>query len=203
MECIRLGFSVVMYSNDDVTYEEEVRQVRSVVEAAHAVGVAVEGEAAALPGIAGELTQAPDDFRLTDPQAAREFIEATGVDAFAVNIGQAHLHGRHELRLRLDCLAELRKTISVPMVLHGATSVHRDDFPAVIALGIRKINVGSVLKQTYFEAVRRAVMQTGQDYNPYDVLGSGSPQDVLTAGRIAMQKTVEELMIVFGSAGKA
>jgi hypothetical protein len=43
----------------------------------------------------------------------------------------------------------------------------------------------------------------GPGYNPYDVVGSGLKEDVLASGRLAMRKSVEDLMRVFGSAGKA
>ena len=46
-------------------------------------------------------------------------------------------------------------------------------------------------------------MAVGDTYNPYDVIGSGFATDVLTAGRVAMQTVVEEMMRLFGSAGKA
>jgi hypothetical protein len=42
-----------------------------------------------------------------------------------------------------------------------------------------------------------AAIQVGDDYNPYDVVGSGQAGDVLTAGRLALQKTVEDWMRVF------
>jgi fructose/tagatose bisphosphate aldolase len=124
------------------------------------------------------------------------------VDAFAVNVGQAHLHGRRRVRLNLARLAELKQSLTVPLVLHGASSVDRADLTEAIRLGIRKINVGSGLKRAYFEAVRRAAAQAGEDYNPYEVVGSGLAGDVLTAGRVALRKTVEEWMRAFGSAGR-
>jgi fructose/tagatose bisphosphate aldolase len=71
-----------------------------------------------------------------------------------------------------------------------------------IRLGIRKVNVGSALKRAYFEAVRLASVQAGNDYNPYEVVGSGQAGDVLTAGRLALQKTVEDWMRVFMSGRK-
>ncbi len=88
-------------------------------------------------------------------------------------------------------------------MLHGASSVAQEDLVEAVRQGIRKINVGSNLKRAYFEAMRRACMQIGVAYNPYDVIGSGLSEDVLAAGRLAMQKTVEGLMHLFGSAGKA
>ena len=136
---------------------------------------------------------------LTDPDSARDFIENTGVDAFAVNIGQAHLHGQKRVRLNLSRLADLKQALTVPLVLHGASSVDRSDLKESIRLGIRKINVGSALKRTYFEAMRQTAMQAGDEYNPYEVVGSGLAGDALTAGRMALQKTVEDWMMLFGS----
>jgi fructose/tagatose bisphosphate aldolase len=114
-----------------------------------------------------------------------------------------HLHGRGQVRLDLGRLAALKAAVQVPLVLHGATSVHRADLAEAARLGIRKINVGSVIKRAYLEALRRAAVVAGDAYNPYDVIGSGFASDVLTAGRVAMQAVVEEMMHLFGSAGKA
>jgi hypothetical protein len=69
-------------------------------------------------------------------------------------------------------------------------------------LGIRKINVGSNLKRVSFEALRSASLRVGEQYNPYEVIGSGLETDVLVAGRLAMQGAVEDWMRLFGSAGR-
>jgi hypothetical protein len=50
--------------------------------------------------------------------------------------------------------------------------------------------------------MRRACTQVGDDYNPYEVIGSGLNGDVLSLGRLAMQQTVAEFMHLFGSAGQ-
>ncbi len=202
LEAIARGFGLVMFSDETLGIDEQIERVRRVAGAAHEAGVAVEGESAALPGVAGELAALPDDLRLTDPDRARDFVQRTGVDAFAVNVGQAHLHGRRRVRLNLARVVELKQSLTVPLVLHGASSVDRADLTEAIRLGIRKINVGSALKRAYFEAVRRAAAQAGEDYNPYEVVGSGLAGDVLTAGRVALRKTVEEWMRAFGSVGR-
>jgi fructose/tagatose bisphosphate aldolase len=146
--------------------------------------------------VGGKLSALPDDLHLTDPARAQDFVEQTGVDAFAVNVGQAHLHGRRQVRLNLARIVDLKQSLKVPMVLHGASSVDRTDLNAAIRLGIRKINVGSALKSVYFEAVRRAIERVGDSYNPYEVVGSGLAGDILTAGRVALQKMVEDWMIL-------
>jgi ketose-bisphosphate aldolase len=197
LEAVMRGFGLVMFSDETLSFDDQVEQVRRVVEAAHKAGVAVEGEAEALPGVGSELSALPDDLHLTDPNCARDFVERTGVDAFAVNVGQAHLHGRRQVRLDLDRIKDLKRALKVPLVLHGASSVDNFDLSEAIRLGIRKINLGSALKRAYFEAMRSAAAQVGEDYNPYDVIGSGLAGDVLTAGRLALQKTVEAWMSVF------
>jgi len=202
-EAIDLGFSLVMFTDESLSLEGQIEQVRLVVEKAHSTSVAVEGELMALPGVMGRLSTLPDDLRLTDPRLARAFVERTGVDALAVNVGQVHLHGRSEVRLDSSRIRELREALRVPLVLHGASSVSRVDLAEAIRLGVRKINVGSVLKRAYFEALRRACANVGDDYNPYEVVGSGLDGDVLAAGRVALQRVVEGLMHLFGSAGRA
>jgi ketose-bisphosphate aldolase len=202
-ESIDLGFNLTMFSDEGMSAEEQAAIARKVVERAHPAGVAVEAEMSSLTGLSEELSAAPPDLHLTDPAAAAAFVAETGIDALAVNIGQAHLHGRGQLRLDFERLAALRRAVSVPLVLHGATSVARDDLAAVARTGIGKINVGSAIKRAFFEATRRACLAAGESYNPYDVLGSGFPSDVLTAGRVAMQAVVEDMMRLFGSAGKA
>jgi fructose-bisphosphate aldolase class II len=177
--------------------------IRQIVEIAHKVGVAVEGEAQSLPGVGGDKINLSGDARLTGVETALKFVEQTGVDAFAVNLGQLHLHGKRVVHLDLDLLREINNALNVPLVLHGSTSVSEADLVNAIKYGIRKINVGSALKQVYFEALRAACEATGEDFNPYEVIGSGLDEDVLMAGRKALQSKVEYYMQLFGSAGKA
>ena len=96
--------------------------MRQIVAKAHPASVAVEGEVKALPGVMHGVNSVPDDLHLTDAKQAREFVEFTGVDSLAVNVGQVHVHGRREIHLDFSRLAELRREIPVPLVLHGGTS---------------------------------------------------------------------------------
>lgn len=203
LAALGLGFDMVMYSDETLDAAAQAERVRQVVQAAHAAGVAVEGEAMALPGVGGVLESMPGELHLSVPDAALAFVEQTGVDAFAVNVGQMHLHGRRKVRLDMGRLAELARAVPVPLVLHGATSVCRDDLQEAVRLGIRKINVGSLLKQVYFEALREACSAADSHYNPYEIVGSGLDTDVLVTARVALQRTVEELMQLFGSVGRA
>jgi len=200
---IDLGFQAVMFTDEARSPAEQTRCVADVVRRAHAKGVAVEAELTPLPGAAGQYVTQNAATHLTDVRQAVEFVQATGVDALAVDIGQEHVHGRYEVRLDLEHLGRLAEALSLPMVLHGASSVARQDISAAARKGIQKINVGSILKRTFFEAVKSVCEETPADYSPYDVIGSGLVDDVLTAGRQAMRTVVEDFMELFGSAAQA
>lgn len=199
---LKLGFQLVMYTPESEDAAEQVRAVHGLVDEAHARAAAVEGEIAPPAGLAGDLSHATASAA-TEPEAARRFVGQTGCDALAVNVGQVHLHGRQVVRLDLERLAELRDAAGVPLVLHGASSVAPEDLAAAIRFGVRKINVGSALKQAFFAALCAACDAGRYHKNPYEVIGSGLAADVLVAGRLAMQAKVQEFMHCFGSAGRA
>ncbi|MCX7039223.1 MAG: class II fructose-bisphosphate aldolase [Spirochaetes bacterium] len=203
VEAVQRGFGMVMFADEEMGYDSLVETTRKVCRVAHAASVAVEGEPHSLPGVAGDLLSAPADRHMTDPGRAQQFVQATGIDAIAVNVGQAHLHGRGEVRLDLDRVAGLKRAVTVPLVLHGATSVRRDDLREAIRRGVRKINVGSALKRACIESMRATLAGIGPDYNPYEVVGSGLAHDVMVGCRRAVQEVTRGYLELFGSAGKA
>lgn len=203
LEAARLGFSLVMYSDENLDSHSQRQQVKAVTREARRLQAAVEGEIAVLPGLGGALARPAAQAQLTEVEAAEEFVALTGVDALAVNLGQMHMHGRWELDLDLARLRELKSVLSIPLVLHGASSVRNRDLEAAINLGIRKINVGSRLKQIYFEVLRDSCNAVIEPYNPYLVIGSGLAEDVLMAARLALRNIVADYMVLFDSAGKA
>jgi fructose/tagatose bisphosphate aldolase len=202
-EALRLGFGLVMYSDDRELESLRENRIAELSLLAHRANQAVEAEMFALPGVGGDLYQLETRPPLTNPNDAARFVQKTKVDALAVNIGQQHIHGQREVALNLDRLAAIRKAVNVPLVLHGATSVRRSDVRQAVEIGIRKVNIGSALKQAYFRALRVKCMECPDCSNPYEVIGSGLSADVLVAGRLAMQHVVEDWMSLIGSAGRA
>jgi fructose/tagatose bisphosphate aldolase len=203
LEAVDLGFQLVMYAVDDAAPDAQAENTRRVVRTAHAKSVAVEAELASPPGLDGTNTESVGEVDLTDCDEAAQFVADTGIDAFAVGIGQEHLHGRAVSRLNFDHLDALHDALGVPLVLHGASSVPPEELTEAVARGIRKINVGSVLKQAWFERQKESCLAVPDGYNPYEVMGSGMAADIAVPARQAVQAEVERLMDVFGSSGKA
>jgi ketose-bisphosphate aldolase len=203
IEAIHCGFGQVMLTDDRLDGEMLTKKVKEIVQEAHRRGVLVEAELNPVPGLAGGMQQKPEDLRLTDPGEAKRFVEATGIDLLAINIGQAHLHGRQEVSLDFERLDGIRKVVDIPLVLHGASSIGKDELSCAVGKGIRKVNVGSRLKQAFYHAIQASIVADDETHNPYEVIGSGLEQDILVQGRLAMTRVVREYMEALGSAGKA
>jgi fructose/tagatose bisphosphate aldolase len=203
MDAVRAGFGLVMYSNDRESPAARETRIAELAQVAHRSNQAVEAELFALPGVAGDRMRFDEVTPLTEPSAAAQFVRQTKIDALAVNVGQQHLHGQQEVTLNLERLAALRAAVDIPLVLHGATSVRRTDIRQAVEIGIRKVNVGSALKQAYSSALSEKCRECSENSNPYEVIGSGLSSDVLVAGRLAMQRVVEDWMRTIGSAGRA
>lgn len=194
-------FNLVMPADPEAPPEESSRRVAELARLAHARGVAVEAEVGELPcGVEGEHA-GQGHGAPTDPGAAAAFVEATGVDLLAVSVGNVHIRTRGEQGLDLELLAEIRRRVPVPLVLHGGTGIAADSLREAIALGVAKVNYGTYIKQRYLKAVREALGRNPED--PHRLLGIGGPDDVLVAGRLAVRDAVLERIGLLGCCGKA
>jgi fructose-bisphosphate aldolase class II len=90
-ECIESGFySSVMIDASHESFDENVAITKRVVDAAHAEGIVVEAELGMLGGVEEHISVSEADAKLTDPNEAEAFIEATDVDSLACAIGTSH-----------------------------------------------------------------------------------------------------------------
>jgi fructose-bisphosphate aldolase class II len=149
LSAIRNGFTSVMMDGSleadaktPASYEYNVAVTSKVVEAAHALGVSVEGELGCLGSLETGMGEAEDghgfegalshDQLLTDPDEAVSFVEATQVDALAVAIGTSH--GAYKFTrkptgeiLAISRIAEIHKRLpNTHLVMHGSSSVPED-----------------------------------------------------------------------------
>ena len=171
-----LGLSSLMFDASRNDYDTNVALTADMVSEAHARGVWVEAELGEIGGKDG--AHAPGVR--TDPDEARAFVEATGVDALAVAVGSSHAMVDRTARLDLALIARLRDAVPVPLVLHGSSGVPDDQLAEAVRAGIRKVNIGTALAvagtgrlrqelaarldavdpRTYLDGVRQATGET-------------------------------------------
>jgi fructose-bisphosphate aldolase class II len=212
-------------------FEYNVRVTKVVSEAAHAVGVSVEGELGCLGslesgegeqedghGAVGQLTK---EQLLTDPDEAERFVAETGVDALAVAIGTSHGAYKFSSKptgavLDMDRIDEIHKRLpNCHLVMHGSSSVPQDLQDVINKFG------GS-LKQTWGvpvveiqRGIKSGVRKINVDTdNRLAITGAirkvliespekFDPRDYLKPARVAMKEVCIARMEAFGQAGNA
>ena len=195
-----LGFNLVMPADPAAPFEEYTRRVAAIVKHAHEHGAGVEAEIGELPcGASGDV--APGGS-MTDPAAAEQFVERTGVDLLAVSVGNVHIRLDGEQGLDLSRLADIARRVPVPLVLHGGTGIEAGALREAVRLGVAKVNYGTYLKQRYLRVLRAALAADGVP-NPHEALGLGGPADVMVAGRRAVGDAVLERLPLLGCIGRA
>jgi len=203
IENINYGYDLVMFTDENLEYDELIKKIKKLVKSAHEKGVKVEGEVNTLIGAGNYILDIPEDVKITEPKIAKKFVEDTNIDFLAVNLGQAHMHGRKKMHLDIRKLDEIKKLIDIPLVLHGMSSIAEEDIKEAIKHGITKINVSSKMKQIYFKTIKEECKKIGQNYNPYIIIGSGFKEDIITKANINVQKFVEKTIDILGCSGKA
>jgi fructose-bisphosphate aldolase class II len=216
IKCVDAGFTSVMIDGSFLKFEENVAVTKRVVEYARPKGVSVEAELGKLAGVEERSVEEKDAI-LTDPKTAVEFVEKTGIDTLAVAIGTSHgaYKFKSQAKLDLERLKTISQKISIPLVLHGASSVpawicekatkygatlegakgvSEDQLQQAIKLGIAKINIDTDLRLAFTATVREVLANSPKEFDPRKILGPAKD---------AMKEVAKGKMRLFGSSGKA
>jgi tagatose 1,6-diphosphate aldolase GatY/KbaY len=164
VEALRAGYTSVMIDGSALPLEGNIFLARRVVEAAAKLGVPVEAELGKVGGKEDDLTANIDTN--TDPAEAVRFLRETGIDSLAVAIGTAHGFYVGTPVLDKARLAEIRKLVRVPLVLHGASGLSEADVRDCIALGICKVNFATELRAAFTDGVKQALAAAPDLYDP-------------------------------------
>ena len=235
---IDLGFSSVMMDGSlqadgktIASYDYNVDVTRKVVDAAHRLGVTVEGELGCLgsletmkgdkeDGHGTEATMTMEQL-LTDPEQAADFVKRTQLDALAIAIGTSHGAYKFSRKPTGDILAigrikEINRRIpNTHLVMHGSSSV-----PQELLAEIRKY--GGAMKETYGvpvaeiqEAIKYGVRKVNIDTDIRLAMTAAirrylaenpekfDPRDYLKPAREAARAICRQRYIEFGCAGQA
>jgi len=168
-EAVGLGFGSVMFDPATRDHDANIEATGAVVKECHRAGVWVEAELGEVGGLDG--VHAPG--ARTDPKEAAEFVAATGVDALAVAVGNAHAMLTRSARLDMDLISELHGAVPVPLVLHGSSGVPEADLSAAVAHGMTKLNVSTHLNKAFTAAVRDVLTDDEALIDPRAYLGRG------------------------------
>ncbi len=238
LSAIQHGFTSVMMDGSleedgrtPASYEYNVAVTRRVVDMAHWVGVSVEGELGCLGSLETGEGEAEDGHGatgkldrkqlLTDPDQAREFVAATGVDALAVAIGTSH--GAYKFKrkptgdiLAMDVVEAIHERLpNTHLVMHGSSSVPQElqdlfnefggEMPQTwgvpveeiqlgIKHGVRKVNIDTDCRIAMTAEFRRVAMHKKGEFDP---------RNFLKPAMAALTKLCAQRFEEFGTAGQA
>ena len=235
---LRSGFSSVMMDGSleadaktPASFEYNVHVTQQVVEAAHAVGVSVEGELGCLGsletgeageedggGAAGVLDKSQ---LLTDPDEAAAFVKATQVDALAIAIGTSH--GAYKFSrpptgdiLAIDRIRTIHARIpNTHLVMHGSSSVEQEWLQMIREYGGQIKETYGVPVSEIVEGIKNGVRKINIDTDIRLAMTATirkemahhpaefDPRAFLKAATVAARSVCKNRFEAFGSAGQA
>ena len=213
--CIKIGYSSVMYDGSHLKFKDNIRITKKVVGWAHKKGVSVEAELGTIGGAEDKIKSR--SIVLTEVEDAKEFVDRTGCDSLAIAIGTSHGAYKFAGKSKLDIkrLKEIDKVIKIPLVLHGASSVPAklvskaakfgaklgnphgvaaSELKKAVKNGINKINTDTDLRLSFDADVREVIKNKPEVFDIRKILGPT---------REGMTNLVRAKMRLFGSRGKA
>ena len=166
-DCIKSGFySSVMIDASHEPFDQNVAITKRVVEAAHAKGLSVEAELGMLGGVEEDIKVEDGHATLTNPAEAEDFVKKTGCDSLACAIGTSHgaykFKGRQSLHF--DVLRKIQALLpNFPLVMHGSSSVPKDEVDRINAAGGKMPNAVGVDPKEYLPAAKLGVTKVNID----------------------------------------
>jgi len=235
---IRSGFTSVMMDGSlksdmktPAAYEYNVEVTAKVAEAAHWIGVSVEGELGCLgsletgqageedgSGAAGKLTH---DMLLTDPEQAADFVAKTNVDALAIAIGTSHGAYKFSRKptgdiLDIQRIKEIHARIpNTHLVMHGSSSVPQEWLKVIRDFGGEMKETYGVPVEEIREGIKHGVRKVNIDTDIRLAMTAATrrslaedrsefdPRKFLKAATAAAREICKARLETFGTAGQA
>ena len=192
MQALRVGYTSIMIDGSKLEFEDNIALSKRVADACRPSKIPVEAELGKVGG--KEDDTSCDDPGYTDPDDAVRFVNETGVTSLAVAIGTAHGIYKGEPKLDMERLSEIRKVVSIPLVLHGASGVPDEAVRECIRRGISKVNFATELRIAFSDGIKEYLKG---DPDVFD------PKKYCTQGMQKVTELVKTKIRVCGSDGRA
>ena len=165
VEGIDSGFTSVMFDGSKLSLKENIKLTSRIVQKAHNAKVSVEGEIGFVGYANGKTSEG------TLPDEAITFAKNSGVDAMAISVGNTHLQKNKIAIIDIDKIKRIQKSTSIPLVLHGGSGIPNHIRKKLAKeTNIAKFNIGTELRMTFGNALRRQVKNNPLIYDRLQLL---------------------------------
>ena len=177
LEAANAGFDAVGIDFSTLPFDQNVARTEEAVQAVKAVNPAilVEGEIGDI-GTGSEIKERAQGGKLTTPEEARQFVEATGIDILAPAVGYMHgmlksmVQGKAKKHLDLERIAQIKQAAGVFLTLHGGSGTDDEHFRKAIAAGINIIHINTELRVAWRESLGESLARNPNEVVPYKIL---------------------------------
>ncbi len=196
-DCIDAGYDAVIFDGTGLPHDENVKITKQCVEYARSVNpeILVEAELGFIGSSSKVLDKLPEGVKITEefltkPEVAKKFIEDTGIDMLAPAVGNIHgmLKGGIDPALNIKRVGEIKETVKIPMVLHGASGNSKDDIQKAIKNGMSIVHVNTEIRVAFRKALEKELLEKPDEVAPYKYMDETIP---------AVEKVVEEKLKIF------
>ena len=168
---LEAGFTSLMIDASQQPFDKNVELTKKVVELAKPHGVTVEAELGILAGIEGNISKSIAESMQTKPKEAKEFVNATNVDALAIAIGTVHGFYNFIPEINIKRLKEIKEVIETPLVLHGGSGTPEDKIKEAISNGITKVNICTEFVAAFGKTYTALQQKEGFKYSVPNLFG--------------------------------
>jgi fructose-bisphosphate aldolase, class II len=177
VEAANAGFDAVTIDFSALPFDQNVARTKEAAQAIKAVNPAIlaEGEIGDI-GTGSEIKEKAQSGKLSTPEEARQFVEATGIDILAPAVGNMHgmlmsmVQGKAKKHLNIERIAEIKQAVGVFLTLHGGSGTDDEDFRKAIAAGINIIHINTELRVAWRESLGESLARDSNEVVPYKIL---------------------------------
>jgi len=154
-KCVDAGFDSVMIDASEKPFDENIKITQEIVAYAKNYNINVEAEL-------GYISKLGQDQKMiyTQPEEAKEFVEATGINALAIAVGSAHGFYKETPKLQIDLIGEINKITNAALVLHGSSGIPDNQLQQAIQQGITKINLATEIKNIFMKSLQKELKES-------------------------------------------
>jgi fructose-bisphosphate aldolase class II len=177
MEAANAAFDAVGIDFSALPFDENVARTKEAVQAIKAVNPAilVEGEIGDI-GSGSEIKETAQGGKLTTPEEARQFVDATGIDILAPAVGNMHgmlksmVQGKAKKHLDVERIAQIKDAVGVFLTLHGGSGTDDEHFRKAIGAGINIIHINTELRVAWRQSLGDNLARDSNEVVPYKIL---------------------------------
>jgi len=177
VEAANAGFDAVTIDFSALPFNQNVARTKEAVQAIKGINPAIlaEGEIGDI-GTGSEIKETAQGGKLSTPEEARQFVDATGIDNLAPAVGNMHgmlksmVQGKAKKHLDLERIAQIKQASGVFLTLHGGSGTDDEDFRKAIVAGINIIHINTELRVAWRESLDKSLARDLNEVVPYKIL---------------------------------